>query len=114
MNKICLFQEMCTNMSCGLFLSVEDDAEALQKAESFVASGELQEEAGSATNIAEKPRVTSPSVVFENIQECSPKCLRLLLENISGLAADDDFTLEVIPEINVAVATFTKSIGKPE
>ncbi|NXD66285.1 PAR14 polymerase, partial [Eolophus roseicapillus] len=61
-----------------------------------------------------KPRETSPSVVFENIQECSPKCLRLLLENISGLAPDDDFTVEVIPEINVAVATFTKSIDTEE
>ncbi|XP_065527451.1 protein mono-ADP-ribosyltransferase PARP14-like [Lathamus discolor] len=93
---------------------VEDDAEALQKTESFVASGELQEEAGSATNIAGKPKETSPSVVFENIQECSPKCLCLLLESISGLAADDDFTMEVIPEINVAVATFTKSIDTEE
>ncbi|NXS71446.1 PAR14 polymerase, partial [Pandion haliaetus] len=51
---------------------------------------------------------TSPSVVFENIQGCSPKCLRMLLENISGLAVDDDFTVEVIPEINAAVATFIK------
>ncbi|KAM9010019.1 protein mono-ADP-ribosyltransferase PARP14 [Ara ararauna] len=95
-------------------LQPKDDAEALQKAESFFASGELQEEAGSGTNIAEKPRETSPSVVFENIQECSPKYLRLLLENISGLAADVDFTMEVIPEINVAVATFTKSIDTEE
>uniref|UniRef100_A0A8B9GIK0 Poly [ADP-ribose] polymerase n=1 Tax=Amazona collaria TaxID=241587 RepID=A0A8B9GIK0_9PSIT len=82
--------------------------------ESFLASSELQEEAGSGTNITEKPRETSSSVVFENMQECSPKCLRLLLENISGLAADDDFTMEVIPEINVAVATFTKSIDTEE
>ncbi|NXC27910.1 PAR14 polymerase, partial [Campylorhamphus procurvoides] len=57
---------------------------------------------------------TSPSVVFENIQKCSPSCLRLLLENISGLTVDDDFTVEVIPEINVAVATFIKSIDTKE
>ncbi|NXP80633.1 PAR14 polymerase, partial [Ramphastos sulfuratus] len=57
-----------------------------------------------------KPAVTSPRVVFENIGECSPKCLCMLIENISGLALDDGFTVEVIPEINVAVATFTKSI----
>ncbi|XP_030344141.1 protein mono-ADP-ribosyltransferase PARP14-like [Strigops habroptila] len=95
-------------------LQIKDDAEALQKAESCVANSELQEEADSAMNVAEKPREISPSVVFENIQECSPKCLRLLLENISGLAADDDFTVEVIPEINVAVATFTKSIDTEE
>ncbi|KFR02240.1 Poly [ADP-ribose] polymerase 14, partial [Opisthocomus hoazin] len=53
---------------------------------------------------------TSPSVVFENIQGCSLECLRMLLENISGLAVDGDFTVEVIPEMNVAVATFLKSI----
>ncbi|KFP51670.1 Poly [ADP-ribose] polymerase 14, partial [Cathartes aura] len=57
---------------------------------------------------------TSPSVVFENIQGCSPKCLCMLLENISGLAVDDDFTVEVIPEINAAVATFIKSIDTEE
>ncbi|NXQ25055.1 PAR14 polymerase, partial [Alaudala cheleensis] len=52
----------------------------------------------------------SPSVVFENIERCSPNCLQMLLENISGLTADDDFTVELIPEKNVAVATFIKSI----
>ncbi|KFQ87183.1 Poly [ADP-ribose] polymerase 14, partial [Phoenicopterus ruber ruber] len=57
---------------------------------------------------------TSPSVVFENIQGCSPKCLCMLLENISGLALDDDFTVEAIPEINVAVATFKKRIDTEE
>ncbi|NXK87835.1 PAR14 polymerase, partial [Formicarius rufipectus] len=57
---------------------------------------------------------TSPSVVFENTQKCSPNCLRLLLENISGMTIDDDFTVEVIPEINVAVATFLKSIDTKE
>ncbi|NWS14872.1 PAR14 polymerase, partial [Pachyramphus minor] len=57
---------------------------------------------------------TSPSVVFENIEKCSPNCLRLLLENISGLTVDEDFTVEVIPEINVAVATFIKSIDTEE
>ncbi|CAN0224148.1 unnamed protein product [Bubo scandiacus] len=89
-------------------------AEALQKAESFVPNSELQEEAGSAEKIAEKSTEPLPSVVLENIQGCSPKCLRMLLENISSLAVDDDFTVEVIPEINVAVATFTKSIDTEE
>ncbi|NXQ99803.1 PAR14 polymerase, partial [Sagittarius serpentarius] len=56
----------------------------------------------------------SPSVVFENVQHCSPKCLRMLLENISGLAVDDDFTVETIPETNAAVATFIKSIDTEE
>ncbi|XP_068263977.1 protein mono-ADP-ribosyltransferase PARP14-like isoform X2 [Nyctibius grandis] len=91
-------------------LQTEDDAEALQKAESFAPSCEPQEEDGSAENISGKSTDTSPSVVLENIQGCSLKCLRMLLENISGLSVDDDFTVEVIPEINVAVATFMKSV----
>uniref|UniRef100_A0A8C4TQ41 Poly [ADP-ribose] polymerase n=1 Tax=Falco tinnunculus TaxID=100819 RepID=A0A8C4TQ41_FALTI len=92
----------------------KDDAEVLQKAESFVQNSELQEEGGSAENITEKSMETSPSVVLENIERCSPKCLCMLLENISGLAVDDDFTVEVIPEINVAVVTFIKSIDTEE
>ncbi|XP_052648065.1 protein mono-ADP-ribosyltransferase PARP14-like isoform X2 [Harpia harpyja] len=95
-------------------LQTKDDAEALQKAESFVPNSKLQKAAGSAESITEKSAETSPSVVFENIQGCSPKCLRMLLENISGLAVDDDFTVEVIPEINAAVATFIKSIDTEE
>ncbi|XP_010163290.1 protein mono-ADP-ribosyltransferase PARP14, partial [Antrostomus carolinensis] len=90
------------------------DAEALQKAESVLPNNEPQEEASSAENIAEKPAETSPSVVFDNIQGCSPKCFRMLLENVSGLSVDDDFTVEVIPEINAAVATFIKSIDTEE
>ncbi|NWQ75376.1 PAR14 polymerase, partial [Columbina picui] len=61
-----------------------------------------------------KPSKASSSVVFENIQGCSLKCLRMLLENISNLSIDDDFTVEVIPEINVAVTRFTKSIDTEE
>ncbi|NXC61108.1 PAR14 polymerase, partial [Aleadryas rufinucha] len=56
----------------------------------------------------------SPSVVFENIKRCSQNCLQMLLENISGLTVDADFTVELIPEINVAVATFIKSIDTKE
>ncbi|NXO77604.1 PAR14 polymerase, partial [Sitta europaea] len=55
-----------------------------------------------------------PLVVFENIERCSPDCLQMLLENISGLTVDADFTVELIPEINVAVATFMKSIDTKE
>ncbi|NXK15478.1 PAR14 polymerase, partial [Herpetotheres cachinnans] len=61
-----------------------------------------------------KSAETSPLVLFENIEGCSPKCLCMLLENISGLAVDDDFTVEVIPEINVAVVTFIKSVDTEE
>ncbi|NXO14019.1 PAR14 polymerase, partial [Oriolus oriolus] len=56
----------------------------------------------------------SPSVVFENIGRCSPNCLPMLLENISRLTVDADFTVELIPEINVAVVTFIKSIDTKE
>ncbi|NWI75538.1 PAR14 polymerase, partial [Dryoscopus gambensis] len=56
----------------------------------------------------------SHSVVFENIERCSPNCLQMLLENISGLTQDADFTVELIPEIDVAVVTFLKSIDTKE
>ncbi|NXB77034.1 PAR14 polymerase, partial [Donacobius atricapilla] len=56
----------------------------------------------------------SPLVVFENIETCSPDFLQMLLENISGLTVDADFTVELIPEINVAVATFIKNIDTKE
>ncbi|NXQ72587.1 PAR14 polymerase, partial [Quiscalus mexicanus] len=56
----------------------------------------------------------SRSVVFENTQRCNPKCLRILLENISGLNIDVDFTVELIPEKNVAVVTFKKNIDTKE
>ncbi|NWV70078.1 PAR14 polymerase, partial [Malurus elegans] len=56
----------------------------------------------------------SPSVVFENIERCSPDCLRMLLESISELTVDADFTVEMIPERNAAVATFIKSIDTKE
>uniref|UniRef100_A0A8C3M663 Uncharacterized protein n=1 Tax=Geospiza parvula TaxID=87175 RepID=A0A8C3M663_GEOPR len=88
------------------YLSAVDDTKALKKAESFVPNSELQEEVDSAE--------ASPSVVFENTERCNPKCLQILLENISGLTIDDDFTVELIPEINVAVATFIKNIDTKE
>ncbi|OPJ79796.1 poly [ADP-ribose] polymerase 14 [Patagioenas fasciata monilis] len=95
-------------------LQTKGDTKALQKARSLVPNSDLQEEAGCAGDIAEKPAKASSSVVFENIQDCSLKCLRILLENISNLSVDDDFTVEVIPEINVAVARFIKSIDTEE
>ncbi|KFU88410.1 Poly [ADP-ribose] polymerase 14, partial [Chaetura pelagica] len=55
---------------------------------------------------------TSPSVVFENMG-CNSEYFIILLENISGLS-DDDFTVEEIPELNVAVATFKKRIDAEE
>uniref|UniRef100_A0A8C3R8Q2 Poly [ADP-ribose] polymerase n=1 Tax=Cyanoderma ruficeps TaxID=181631 RepID=A0A8C3R8Q2_9PASS len=86
-------------------LETKDDTKALEK-ESFVQKSELQEKVDSAE--------ASPSVVFENTERCSPDCLQMLLENISGLTVDADFTVELIPEINVAVATFIKSIDTKE
>ncbi|XP_056352653.1 protein mono-ADP-ribosyltransferase PARP14-like isoform X2 [Oenanthe melanoleuca] len=87
-------------------LQTKDDTKTLKKAESFVPNSELQEEVDS-------PKA-SPSVVFENIERCGPKLLKMLLENISGLAVNADFNVELIPEINVAVATFIKSIDTKE
>lgn len=86
------------------YLSAADGTEALKKAGSSVPNSELQKEVDSAE--------ASPLVVFENIERCSPYCLQMLLENISGLTLDADFTVELIPEINAAVVTFIKNIGK--
>ncbi|XP_032920375.1 protein mono-ADP-ribosyltransferase PARP14 isoform X2 [Catharus ustulatus] len=87
-------------------LQTKDDTKTLKKAESFVPNSELQEEVDSAE--------ASPSVVLENIERCCPKTLHLLLENISDLHVDADFTVELIPEKNVAVVTFIKSIDAKE
>ncbi|XP_032920371.1 protein mono-ADP-ribosyltransferase PARP14-like isoform X2 [Catharus ustulatus] len=87
-------------------LQTKDDTKTLKKTESFVPNSELQEEVDSAE--------ASPSVVLENIERCCPKTLHLLLENISDLHVDADFTVELIPEKNVAVVTFIKSIDAKE
>ncbi|XP_072788082.1 protein mono-ADP-ribosyltransferase PARP14 isoform X3 [Taeniopygia guttata] len=87
-------------------LQKKDDTEALKKAGSSVPNSELQKGVDSAE--------ASPLVVFENIERCSPYCLQMLLENISGLTVDADFTVELIPEINVAVVTFIKNIDTKE
>ncbi|XP_061860494.1 protein mono-ADP-ribosyltransferase PARP14 isoform X2 [Colius striatus] len=56
------------------------------------------------------------SVVLQNVQETMKDCMLILLvENISGLSADDgDFTVEIIPEIRSAVVTFTGNIVAEE
>lgn len=60
--------------------------------------------------------LSSSLVVLKNVQETTKECvLTLLVENISGLSVDDDdFSVEIIPEINAAVITFIKTIGKEE
>ncbi|XP_010712168.1 protein mono-ADP-ribosyltransferase PARP14 [Meleagris gallopavo] len=87
---------------------------ALQKTENDFPKSELQERSRSMEKTAEQSAETSPSVVLENVEGCTAKCIQILLENVSGLAADDDFTVEMIPELNVAVATFLKSIDTQE
>uniref|UniRef100_A0A8B9PA28 Poly [ADP-ribose] polymerase n=1 Tax=Apteryx owenii TaxID=8824 RepID=A0A8B9PA28_APTOW len=91
-----------------------DAEEASQATESFVSSAELQEKSCSMENIAERSAGTPPSVALENVQHFNTKCLCMLLENVSGLTVDDDFRVEMIPEINTAVVTFVKSIDAEE
>ncbi|XP_052530868.1 protein mono-ADP-ribosyltransferase PARP14 isoform X1 [Tympanuchus pallidicinctus] len=87
---------------------------ALQKTENDFPKSELQERSRSMEKGAEQSAETSPSVVLGNVEGCSAKCIQILLEDVGGLAADDDFTVEMIPELNVAVATFLKSIDTQE
>lgn len=84
----------------------------MQKTESSLPDKDLQERPHSMEHTAEKSAEMSPSVVLENVQGCTAKYINMLLENISGLAVDDEFVVEMIPELNVAVATFLKNIGK--
>ncbi|XP_072197855.1 protein mono-ADP-ribosyltransferase PARP14-like isoform X2 [Excalfactoria chinensis] len=88
--------------------------EAVKKTKNGSANSELQERARSMEKSAEQSAETSPSVVLEHVDDCSAKCILILLENVTGLAADDDFTVEMIPELNVAVATFQNSIDIQE
>ncbi|KAL2302153.1 hypothetical protein Nmel_009570 [Mimus melanotis] len=88
------------------FARPEDDTKTMKKAESFVPNSEPQEDVDSPE--------ASPSVVFEKIERCNPNLLQILLESISGLDVDTDFTIELIPERNVAVATFIRSIDTKE
>uniref|UniRef100_A0A8C2UGW8 Uncharacterized protein n=1 Tax=Coturnix japonica TaxID=93934 RepID=A0A8C2UGW8_COTJA len=84
---------------------------ALKKTNDFTNS-ELQEKDRSMEKSAEQSAETSPSVVLEHVEGCNAKYIQILLENVTRLAADDDFTVEMIPELNVAVATFLSSIDK--
>ncbi|NWW79438.1 PAR14 polymerase, partial [Climacteris rufus] len=51
----------------------------------------------------------STAVVLENVTETTKDCMLILLvENISGLSeVDGDFSVEMIPELQAAVVTFT-------
>jgi poly [ADP-ribose] polymerase 10/14/15 len=54
----------------------------------------------------------SSLVAFENLKEnVTDMMLTLLVENISGLTSDN-FQVEVIREIDVAVVTFQKHTGE--
>ncbi|NWV47621.1 PAR14 polymerase, partial [Daphoenositta chrysoptera] len=57
-----------------------------------------------------------PAVVLENVKETMKDCmLTMLVENVSGLSEDDgDFSLEMIPELRAAVATFTGNTDAEE
>ncbi|NWV76427.1 PAR14 polymerase, partial [Dasyornis broadbenti] len=58
----------------------------------------------------------STSVVLENVKETTKDCvLIMLVENVSGLSEDDgDFSVEMIPELCVAVVTFTGNTDTEE
>ncbi|XP_027318118.3 protein mono-ADP-ribosyltransferase PARP14 isoform X2 [Anas platyrhynchos] len=90
------------------------DVEVLQKTESSLPDRDLQERPHSVEHTAEKSAEMSSLVVLENVQECTEKYINMLLENISGLAVDDEFIVEMIPELNVAVTTFLKNIDTQE
>ncbi|NWI55184.1 PAR14 polymerase, partial [Calyptomena viridis] len=60
--------------------------------------------------------LSSTTVVLENVKETVKDCMLIMLvENISSLSEDDDdFSVEMIPELHSAVVTFTESIDTDE
>ncbi|XP_074766638.1 protein mono-ADP-ribosyltransferase PARP14-like [Athene noctua] len=89
------------------FQNEEDAQEVLQrkhhsvkKTDLFVKPWQVEDSQGS---------LSSTVVVLENVQETVKDCMLIMLvENISGLSEeDDDFSVEMIPEIRAAVVTFT-------
>ncbi|KFU88409.1 Poly [ADP-ribose] polymerase 14, partial [Chaetura pelagica] len=58
----------------------------------------------------------STTVVLENVQDTvKVYMLTMLVENISGLSGeDDDFSVEMIPEMHAAAVTFTGNIDVRE
>ncbi|NWT65407.1 PAR14 polymerase, partial [Prunella himalayana] len=56
------------------------------------------------------------AVVLENVKETTTDCMLIMLvENISGLSEEDgDFSVEMIPELCVAVVTFTGNTDAEE
>ncbi|XP_042699055.2 uncharacterized protein LOC101950235 isoform X2 [Chrysemys picta bellii] len=94
------------------FENAEDAQEVLKKKDHVVKKIALHVKPWQVENIQELPQMTSSLVVLENIQETTKQCmLTMLVENISGLSEDDnDFNMEMIPEVNAAVVTFIKDI----
>ncbi|CAM4533985.1 unnamed protein product [Lepidochelys kempii] len=98
------------------FENAEDAQEVLGKKDHSVKKIALHVKPWQAENIQELPQMASSLVVLENIQETIKQyMLTILVENISGLSEDDnDFSMEMIPEINAAVVTFIKDIDLRE
>lgn len=55
--------------------------------------------------------ITPRSAVIENIQKSGREFLTMLVENVlkGSSAESDDFSIEIIPESNCAVVTFSNS-----
>lgn len=92
-----------------MFVSLKLDG---QRKEDPVQDSRLQEKAIHVGKIQKQFETTSSQVVLENVKaSITQHMLILVLETVCGLE-DDDFSVERIPEIDVAVVTFVKSIGK--
>ncbi|XP_067405693.1 protein mono-ADP-ribosyltransferase PARP14-like [Emydura macquarii macquarii] len=94
------------------FENAEDAQEVLQKKDHSVKKIALHVKPGQVENIQEPPQITSSLIVLENVQETTKQCMLIMLvENISGLSEEDnDFNVEMIPEINTAVVTLIADI----
>lgn len=79
--------------------------------------GELKSEAQEeAEPIEEEEETTCRQAVIENIQNVSQDFLVMLVENVLNGSTDEseEFNIEVIPEINCGVVTFSSNKGKAQ
>ncbi|XP_036599388.1 protein mono-ADP-ribosyltransferase PARP14-like [Trichosurus vulpecula] len=91
---------------------IKDGAQEQEASEDRDTKLPLERRSAQTKGISKGPGTTSSLVVFKNIQDTvTEDLLTLLVENMSGLSeASGDFTIEIIPEAEVAVVTFMKTI----
>ncbi|XP_056323301.1 protein mono-ADP-ribosyltransferase PARP14 isoform X2 [Danio aesculapii] len=86
--------------------NVKENAVSTEQQKDQACANQEPKQSASETELDVKKPEGSNAVVLENIADhMNQDVLTLLVENISGLS-DDDFSMEIIPELQAAVVTF--------